>query len=447
MKKSKLAMSTVVTMVGLSAILSGCGNSSTPKTGGSADKAQAITAATAAPTDKKVSFQWMAHTAYSAKSSDPKRVEYINSSLESYKKAHPNVEIDSSDYDGKVSNLMIMASGGRAPDAAMIDAYMLPKFYKYLQPLDSYFEKAGLKIDDFFPFAQSIMKGPDGKIYGIQFTTDTRVLYYRKDLVPTPPKTWDEVIQVGTKLKAAGYDALLMPAGRAEAASVSVVLPMFMSQGGELVNKEGKAVFGEGANREKMLNVFNFLKKAADTGVTPKRAANIKNEADQNGDVATDKVAMFIGGNWQVNQLKDTLGAERFAKYAVAPVPTMSGDNAVAMSGGWAWGIFTKDPDKQKAAFDFLMQTYIGDKGMANWTTIGGYLPPRKSVYDNAEFKGNEFTKTFREIMEKTGKARPASDDYAVISEQLQIAASSVVSGSLSPEEALNNAWKVLSQK
>ncbi|NUK82737.1 extracellular solute-binding protein, partial [Streptomyces lunaelactis] len=156
-----------------------------------------------------------------------------------------------------------------------------------------------------------------------------RVLYYRKDLVPTPPKTWDEVIQVGTKLKAAGYDALLMPAGRAEAASVSVVLPMFLSQGGELVNKEGKAVFGEGANREKMLNVFNFLKKAADTGITPKRSANIKNEADQNGDIATDKVAMFIGGNWQVNQLKDTLGAERFAKYAVAPVPTMSGENAV----------------------------------------------------------------------------------------------------------------------
>ncbi|SFL75877.1 multiple sugar transport system substrate-binding protein [Paenibacillus sp. 1_12] len=433
----------LVMMAALTTVVSACGG------GGSTDGAKP----TAAPvkeadaSKEKVSFEWMAHTAYSAQGSDPKRVEYIKSSLDTYLKSHPNVDVTSRSYDGAVANLMILASQNRAPDTAMIDAYMLPKFYQYLQPLDSYFEKAGLKMDDFFPFAQNVMKGPDGKIYGIQFTTDTRVLYYRKDLVPTPPKTWNEVLETGKKLKEKGYDALLMPAGRAEASTISVFLPLLMSQGGELVNKDGQAAFGDGANRAKSLNVLNFLQSAVDTGVTPKRSSNIKNEADQNGDIATDKVAMFIGGNFQVNQLKDVLGPERFAKWGVAPMPTMNGENPVSMSGGWAWGIFTKDKAKQQAAFDFLMDTYIGDKGMTNWSNIGGYLPTRKSVYDKKEYTGNEFTTTFREIMEKNGKSRPASDDYAKISEQLQIAVSSVVSGSLTPEQALDNAWKTATQK
>ncbi|TBL79082.1 extracellular solute-binding protein [Paenibacillus thalictri] len=448
--KRKTAIAMISLLVGASGALAGCGSN-----GGSGGSGTAARPADNAKTEgsaketKKVDFQWMAHTAYSLQSSDPKRVEYIKASLDAYQKAHPNVTVDSTrTYDGAVSNLMVLASQNRAPDAAMIDAYMLPKFYQYLQPLDEYFQKAGLKMDDFFPFAQNVMKGPDGKIYGIQFTTDTRVLFYRKDLVPNPPKTWDEVLEAGKKLQGQGYDAFLLPGGRAEASTVTVSLPMFMSQGGELINKDGQAAFGEGANKDKMLNVLKFLKTAADSGVTPKRSANIKNEADQNADIATDKVAMFLGGNWQVNQLKDLLGPDKFAKWAIAPMPTFkAGDASVSLSGGWAWGIFTKDKDKQQAAFDFLLQTYMDDKGMANWTNIGGYLPPRKSVYDTPDFKGNELTKPFREIMEKYGKARPASDDYAKISEQLQIAVSSVISGSLQPEEALNNAWKGASQK
>jgi multiple sugar transport system substrate-binding protein len=396
---------------------------------------------------KPIEVQWMPITAYSLQSSDPKRVEYIKSSIETYKQSHPNVTLDSSKtYDGNAAQLFVLASQDRAPDSAMIDSYMMPNFLPYLQPLDDYFQKAGLKIDDFFPFSQNLMKGPDGKIYGIQFTTDVRVLYYRKDLVPNPPKTWDEVLETGKKLKDQGYDALLIPAGRAEASSITVTLPQFFAQGGELIDKEGKPVFGEGANRDKMLSVFQFLKTAADAGVIPKRSANIKNEADQNADIATGKVAMFLGGNWQVNQLKDLLGAD-FSKWGVAPIPSKDGTNHVSMTGGWAWGIFTKDKDKQQAAFDFLLQTFINDKGMANWCNIGGYLPTRKSVYDTADYKSNELTKTFREYMDKYGKARPATSEYAKISEQLQIATSSVVSGTLSPEQALDNAWKTLTQK
>src|SRR4051794_18775054 len=38
------------------------------------------------------------------------------------------------------------------------------------------------------------------KLFAAPFTSNTQILFYRKDLVPTPPKTWDEMIQQAEKI-------------------------------------------------------------------------------------------------------------------------------------------------------------------------------------------------------------------------------------------------------
>jgi trehalose/maltose transport system substrate-binding protein len=40
----------------------------------------------------------------------------------------------------------------------------------------------------------------DGKLYGAPFNSNTQLLFYRKDLVPTPPTTWDQMIDMATQL-------------------------------------------------------------------------------------------------------------------------------------------------------------------------------------------------------------------------------------------------------
>jgi trehalose/maltose transport system substrate-binding protein len=44
----------------------------------------------------------------------------------------------------------------------------------------------------------------EGRLYGAPFNTNTQLLWYRKDLVPTPPETWDEVIDEGVRLQEEG---------------------------------------------------------------------------------------------------------------------------------------------------------------------------------------------------------------------------------------------------
>jgi multiple sugar transport system substrate-binding protein len=44
----------------------------------------------------------------------------------------------------------------------------------------------------------------EGKLYAAPFNTNTQLLWYRKDLVKQPPKTWDEMIDQAEALKEAG---------------------------------------------------------------------------------------------------------------------------------------------------------------------------------------------------------------------------------------------------
>jgi multiple sugar transport system substrate-binding protein len=41
------------------------------------------------------------------------------------------------------------------------------------------------------------------RLYAAPFTSNTQVLYYRKDLVPEPPQTWDQMIDQATRRRTA----------------------------------------------------------------------------------------------------------------------------------------------------------------------------------------------------------------------------------------------------
>jgi len=57
---------------------------------------------------------------------------------------------------------------------------------------------------------QGTLQGPlatatyNGKLWAAPFNSNTQLLWYRSDLVPTPPKTWDEMINMATQLAKEG---------------------------------------------------------------------------------------------------------------------------------------------------------------------------------------------------------------------------------------------------
>ena len=380
---------------------------------------------------------------YSLQSTNPVRRKYLEEAYGEWIRKHPDVQVSFQIISGPaaMSKLLTQARSGTAPDVAQVDSFVLPRFYDYLQPLDQYFTSN--EIDDLLPYCQKGMIH-NGHIKGLWFTTDTRVLYYRKDLIKEPPRTWDDVIRIGKEIKAKypNMDPFLYPAGKNEA-TIICLMPMFWAQGGDLVDSTGKPVFNEGKNREYMLNLFRFLKKTVETGVTPGRVTTYMGEADQNQDVAAGTVAMFIGGNWQVKQIKDLLGTVGLKNWDVALIPQKSSEMASTGVGGWNWGIFTKDPKKQAVIVDLVNYVYFGSRGMFGWCSHAGYMPTRKSVYKDYTFYATDpWMQKFLAVMSKGGKPRPGYPIYPTISTELQVAISSVISGMASPEKALDTAWR-----
>jgi multiple sugar transport system substrate-binding protein len=260
------------------------------------------------------------------------------------------------------ARLLEEARVGRAPDCANVDSFVVAQFIDQgaLQPIDQYFTED--EINGLFPFVRDIVVGDDGKMYAYWFATDGRILYRRTDLVPEAPRTWDELIEAAkvAEEKDPKVDGYLFNGGRWEGTTFDN-LAHFWSQGGELVDEQGKPIFGEEPHRTYMLNEMNFLKETVDSGASPQRVATITNYADFQTAAQAQEVAMFQGGDFQYPPLKESLPPEEFKKWEVSLLPTRSaGDTPVSGSGGWTIGSFSDDPEKVEMCMEFTKDVFIG---------------------------------------------------------------------------------------
>jgi multiple sugar transport system substrate-binding protein len=151
---------------------------------------------------------------------------------------------------------------------------------------------------------------------------------------------------------------------------------------------------------------------------------------------------MFLGGNWQIRELKDAMPPEEFAKWGVAPIPQLHEGPAPTGTGGWVWVVFAKDPEKRRAAAKFILDIEA-PKNAARISGGTGRLPVRKSVYrDNDEFRQEPFA-FFGQLL-SAARARPAVPIYNAISRELQIAIGYAIEGTRTPEQAVDDAFRIV---
>ena len=276
--------------------------------------------------------------------------------LTEWARENPNVQLEVSmmpALEQHKAKLLLAAAANRLPDVASIDSFWLPLFLDHVQPLNEYWDRADRA--DFLPFTQETLSDRHGNIYGVWHETDVRALYYRKDLVATPPRTWDELIATASRIaRERGIAGYLYNAGRWEA-TVFDHLPMFWAQGGQLVDADGRPVFGEGANRDKLIRVLTFLRDTVRSGAAPRSVLAINDYKQLSAAAIAGDAAMFLGGNWQIRELKDALPPQEFAKWALAPIPQYELGAAPTGAGGWIWVVFATDPERRRAAAKFIL--------------------------------------------------------------------------------------------
>jgi multiple sugar transport system substrate-binding protein len=112
-----------------------------------------------------------------------------------------------------------------------------------------------------------------GGIYAVPLNTNAQLLWYRKDLVPRPPKTWDEMIAMAKKLPA--NEGLIQEQGNRYEGYVVWFNNLVSSAGGKIVNEDGTPALDQTAVR-----AAQIIKDVATSGrADPSLSTNQEDQA------------------------------------------------------------------------------------------------------------------------------------------------------------------------
>ncbi|SDC34846.1 carbohydrate ABC transporter substrate-binding protein, CUT1 family [Sanguibacter gelidistatuariae] len=359
------------------------------------------------------------------------------------------IEASQNDYFTKLA--LMNRSASTAPDLMYEDTFMIKSDVEagYLAPLDDYL-KDWSDWSLYLDAAKQAGKGDDGKTYGVSMGTDTRALWYNKEVfaaagLPTEwaPKTWDDVLEAARTIKASDPSVIPfnMYSGKpmGEASVMQGFEMLEYGTGGTLYDEaSSKWVVGN----PDFIDSLGFVNTVFSEGLAP--TAEQALDANIGNTVASDwlpnnKLGIALDGSWMGGTWMES-GGTPWAKWTdvmgVAPMPTKNGDapGSVSMSGGWTLAVGAKSKNPE-LAFKVLT-TAMNAKNSLAFTIDNSQIAVRSDVAADPSYTAaNPTIKAFTDLVAVT-HFRPATSDYAQISNAIQVAMESVMTGQQTPEEA-----------
>ncbi|MFB6552141.1 extracellular solute-binding protein [Streptomyces sp. NPDC056405] len=385
---------------------------------------------------------------------------YLGDIKKQFEKANPGKKVElvpikapDSEYYTKLQQML--RSPKTAPDLVYEDTFLINSDITsgYLKPLDEYLAK-WQDWDQFIDTAKAAAKGEDGKTYGVPDGTDTRGLWFSKDVfakagLPADwqPKTWDEVLDAARTIKemVPGVTPINVytgkPAGEMATMQGFEMLLYGTGDGGAdpLYDKGSKKWITAGQGFKDSLAFVETVYKEklgpeVSDALDPNFSTKIRGELLPQG-----KLGIALDGSWLPQDWLEGSGHEwpEWSKeLGLAAMPTQNGQapGKVSMSGGWTWSIPAKagNPD---LAFEFIktMQTKANAQ---KWYIANSGIAVREDVAnDPAYVDAQPGIKFFTDLVEST-HYRPAYPAYPKVSVAIQEAMEGVTTGDMSVEEA-----------
>ena len=303
------------------------------------------------------------------------------------------VKIQSIPWSNAHDKLLTAIASKKGPDVLQMGTTWMPEFQKAgaLTDMSKYINKyENLKPDNF-------LKGSvettvfDGKSYGIPWTAETRVLFYRTDVLKNvgydeAPKTWDELEDAATKLSDRGKDKYGINIDSKE----QTLAFMFARQNGSPLFEDGKPLF----NTPRFVEAVSYLNDFIQKGYSPKEDLGMDVSQTFSGDAM---VPMFISGPWMAKAVKDTVPDAK-GKWAIATLPKK--ENNLSSMGGSNLTIFKYSKQKDNAAkfIEFMSRP----ENQMKWLELTDALPTVMKTWENEKLKNDSLYKVFYEQLQNS---------------------------------------------
>ncbi|PZQ91817.1 MAG: ABC transporter substrate-binding protein [Leifsonia xyli] len=295
--------------------------------------------------------------------------------------------------------------------------------YGWLEPLDAT-KVAG---PDILPAAVASATY-DGKIWAAPFMTNAGLLYYRSDLIDSPPTTWEELSADCEIAKQNNIDCYAGQFAQYEGLTVNAA-EAINSAGGTFLSDDGSKVTVDSPEAREGLQHLVDMFKNGDVN-----KAAITYQEQESANAFLDGKLMFLR-NWPyVYTAASAPDSVIAGKFGMAQLPGKDG-LGVSSLGGINLGVsaFSKNKETAKAWVEWMQS----EEAQKILVSVMNQASVRSDLYTDPELVGvSPYLPTLQKA-ELTAVPRPGTPNYNAVSLAIQKNAYAALQGTVSVDEAI----------
>jgi multiple sugar transport system substrate-binding protein len=289
--------------------------------------------------------------------------------------------------------------GNSSPDVGQVGNTWIPELSAIgaIEPLDEYLRSSkSVLAGDYFPgiWDTNVV---DGHVWGIPWYVDTRILFYRRDLLEAvgfkqAPRTWSEWMEVMRRLKERagpkGF-AILLPTDEWQPP-----IAMALQKGAPLLRDGNRwAAFREPRFQAAYETYSQIYRRGFASVVPNSQVGNLYQQ------FAEGAFAMYVTGPWNLGEMRSRLPPEMQDRWATAPMPAPDGEAwpGASVAGGASLVIFkskSRSPQRTAEAWKLIEHLSRPDQ-QVRFFQLTGDLPARKSAWSTPELAGDPQARAF----------------------------------------------------
>ena len=268
--------------------------------------------------------------------------------------------------------------------------------------------------------SKGLLPGPlktatyDGKLWAAPINSNTEILWYRKDLVKTPPKTWDQMIDDADQLAKEGKPHYIEEQGAKYEGLVVWFNSLVNSAGGGILGPGNKVIVGPSTK-----TAAEIMKRlATSAGADPGLNTSEEGPGDDVFDAGTAAFMINYPFVWPAAHAAGVDPAVT-KNIAYAPFPeVIPGKPAKVSIGGYNLGVSTHSKHAQ-LAFK-AVRCLIEPQNQIRDAVKGGLAPVLASIYNEPAFeKAYPFHQLIKNQLENYG-LRPQTPEYQDVTLAIQ---------------------------
>lgn len=302
------------------------------------------------------------------------------------------------------------------PDVFQLGNTWIPEFeaINAIEPLNNFISKSSVIAKEKFFDGIWETNVLDTTVYGVPWYVDTRVLFYRTDILKAvgyanAPRTWAELYDASKKIKQKfNRYSFFIPTNE----WLPFIVFAIQNNASLLKDKDRYANFSAKEFKESL----EYLAKFYHESLAPVDMQQILNVYQAFGE---GFFSMYITGPWNVTEFQNRLPNDVQDKWMTAPLPSPNDDYpGYSLPGGSSIVLYAKSKNKD-AAWKWI-EFLANEKTQYDFYRLVSSLPAVKSVWEKPEFVNNKYSHAFYKQLQKTKPAPKIPEWEQIVFQKIQ---------------------------